>query len=130
MLSNAHFLAKFRFDKAENEPGKNLQNLLIFPILLTLTLASRSPGPAGAPAGGAGVVRHPAEPPPPNTADRVPARRSWHLAVFLFPSRRQKKEIAVYRFELPVTVHDWPARLIIAKRIRVNRISVSLDPNI
>ena len=33
MLSNAYFLAKFRFDTAENEPAKNL---LIFPILLTL----------------------------------------------------------------------------------------------
>ena len=32
MLSNAYFLAKFRFDTAENEPAKNLQNLLIFPI--------------------------------------------------------------------------------------------------
>ena len=29
MLSNAYFLAKFRFDTAENEPPKNLQNLLI-----------------------------------------------------------------------------------------------------
>ena len=26
MLSNAYFLAKFRFDSAENEPAKNLQN--------------------------------------------------------------------------------------------------------
>ena len=34
MLSNAYFLAKFRFDTAENEPAKNL---LIFPILLSLT---------------------------------------------------------------------------------------------
>ena len=25
MLSNAYFLAKFRFDTAENEPAKNLQ---------------------------------------------------------------------------------------------------------
>ena len=37
MLSNAYFLAKFRFDTAENEPAKKLQILLIFPILLTLT---------------------------------------------------------------------------------------------
>ena len=29
MLSNAYFLAKFRFDTAENEPAKNLQNLPI-----------------------------------------------------------------------------------------------------
>ena len=28
MLSNAYFLAKFRFDTAENEPAKNLQNPL------------------------------------------------------------------------------------------------------
>ena len=26
MLSNAYFLAKFRFDTAENDPAKNLQN--------------------------------------------------------------------------------------------------------
>ena len=26
MLSNAYFLAKFRFDTAENEPAKNLQD--------------------------------------------------------------------------------------------------------
>ena len=35
MLSNAYFLAKFRFDTAENEPAKNLQNFANFPILLT-----------------------------------------------------------------------------------------------
>ena len=28
MLSNAYFLAKFRFDTAENEPAKNLQNFV------------------------------------------------------------------------------------------------------
>ena len=36
MLSNAYFLARFRFDTAEKEPAKNLQKKLpIFPILLT-----------------------------------------------------------------------------------------------
>ena len=30
MLSNAYFLAKFRFDTAENEPSKLLQNLAKF----------------------------------------------------------------------------------------------------
>ena len=30
MLSNAYFLAKFRFDTAENEPAKNLQNFANF----------------------------------------------------------------------------------------------------
>ena len=33
MLSNAYFLAKFRFDTAENEPAKNLQNFTNFPNL-------------------------------------------------------------------------------------------------
>ena len=31
MLSNAYFLAKFRFDTAENELAKNLQNFANFP---------------------------------------------------------------------------------------------------
>ena len=30
MLSNAYFLAKFRFDTAENEPAKNLQKIANF----------------------------------------------------------------------------------------------------
>ena len=30
MLSNVYFLAKFRFDTAENEPAKNLQNFAKF----------------------------------------------------------------------------------------------------
>ena len=30
MLPNAYFLAKFRFDTAENEPAKNLQNFANF----------------------------------------------------------------------------------------------------
>ena len=43
MLSNAYFPAKFRFDTAENEPAKNLQNFVKFanfadPNPLTLTL--------------------------------------------------------------------------------------------
>ena len=35
MLSNAYFLAKIRFDSAENEPAKNLQNFANLPILLS-----------------------------------------------------------------------------------------------
>ena len=31
MLSNAYFLAKFRFDTADNEPAKKLQNFANFP---------------------------------------------------------------------------------------------------
>ena len=75
MLSNAYFLAKFRFDTAENEPAKNLQNfatfcniLLNLLILLTLTLTLTDPAPevpglragAHAPEGARhrGVARH------------------------------------------------------------------------
>ena len=39
MLSNAYFLAKFRFDTAENEPAKNLPNfakIANFPNFATL----------------------------------------------------------------------------------------------
>ena len=31
MLSNAYFLARFRFDTAENEPAKSLQKFANFP---------------------------------------------------------------------------------------------------
>ena len=59
MLSNAYFLAKFHFDRAENEPAKILQNLN-FPILLTLppnpTLDSCSARPAGGPCAGAAFM--------------------------------------------------------------------------
>ena len=59
MLSNAYFLAKFRFDTAENEPAKRLQysakklqncklaNLLILLILINFAnFAVRRPVPA------------------------------------------------------------------------------------
>ena len=58
MLSNAYFLAKFRFDTAENEPAKNLQNFAKIanfanPNPLTITLVGTRasmlrPPPAGA----------------------------------------------------------------------------------
>ena len=42
MLSNAYFLAKFRFDTPENEPAKNLQNFAKFArILLILLILSQ-----------------------------------------------------------------------------------------
>ena len=51
MLSNAYFLAKFRFDTAENEPAKNLQNFAKFsnfadPNALPLTLEKVPTGSA------------------------------------------------------------------------------------
>ena len=46
MLSNAYFLAKFRFDTAENEPAKNL------PILTPLPPAVLSAGSPAAPGAG------------------------------------------------------------------------------
>ena len=35
MLSNAYFLAKSRFDTAENEPAKNLQNFRFYEFPIT-----------------------------------------------------------------------------------------------
>ena len=43
MLSNAYFLAKFRFDTAENEPAKNLQKIAYFANFANF--ASRKPEP-------------------------------------------------------------------------------------
>ena len=44
MLSNGYFLAKFRFDRAENEPAKNLQNVANFANLRTVGLLPRGRG--------------------------------------------------------------------------------------
>ena len=49
MLSNAYFLAKFRFDTAENETAKNLQKFARFAkqkllILLNLLISGRRSG--------------------------------------------------------------------------------------
>ena len=53
MLSNASFLAKFRFDTAENEPAKNLQNFAkICPNFATFANPNSSGGT------GRGVQRH------------------------------------------------------------------------
>ena len=42
MLSNAYFLAKFRFDTAENEPAKNLQKFAkIFQLRMIRSLTDR-----------------------------------------------------------------------------------------
>ena len=66
MLSNAYFLAKFRFDTAENTPAKNLQNNFgkfanfADPNPLTLTLRDppgRSCGGDVEAAGRAGLQR-------------------------------------------------------------------------
>ena len=41
MLSSAYFLAKFRFDTAENEPAKNLQTFAKFANFRLLRLDGR-----------------------------------------------------------------------------------------
>ena len=54
MLSNAYFLAKFRFDTAENDPAKNLQNLVIllnFPSFANPNPEANEPLNQGAGAG-------------------------------------------------------------------------------
>ena len=55
MLSNAYFLAKFRFDTAENEPAKNSQNFAIFGLMLSM--GNRPAEVAGRYGVGAGAVR-------------------------------------------------------------------------
>ena len=74
MLSNAYFLAKFRFGTAENEPAKNLQNFakINLPILLTRVherYELRRVGPGDEPARRRDEAprrdpRHAREPPP------------------------------------------------------------------
>ena len=75
MLSNAYFLAKFRFDTAENEPAKNLQNvakianfanphphlenLLVGALRVGLGLRDRRPPVLGVVLGGPGEVPGP-----------------------------------------------------------------------
>ena len=44
MLSNAYFLAKFRFDTAENEPAKNLQKFAKFANFADPNQGSRARG--------------------------------------------------------------------------------------
>ena len=59
MLSNADFLAKFRFDTAENEPAKNLQNFANFanPTPLRPNRKHLQPGAAAVGPGPGGVQR-------------------------------------------------------------------------
>ena len=53
MLSNAYFLAKFRFDIAENEPAKNLAKFAKFCQFLQVRQAA-----AGGERGGGEAARH------------------------------------------------------------------------
>ena len=55
MLSNAYFLAKFRFNTAESEPAKNLQNFANFPNFANADVGRAGVGPAAG-VGGAEVV--------------------------------------------------------------------------
>ena len=54
MLSNAYFLAKFRFDTAENEPAKNLQNFAIFATGVLIEMAGGRGGARRGPRRGPG----------------------------------------------------------------------------
>ena len=60
MLSNAYFLAKFRFDTAENEPAKNLQKFANFPNFPNFANPNPKPlkGPAEDVAAGEGGPGH------------------------------------------------------------------------
>ena len=64
MLSNAYFLAKFRFDTAENEPAKNLQNFGKFANIANYARSAVDACPLGVglqllgPAGASGLYEH------------------------------------------------------------------------
>ena len=59
MLSNEYFLAKFRFDTAENEPAKNLRNFAKFANFGDLLhFATRPIGKARCRAGGCAAGAH------------------------------------------------------------------------
>ena len=75
MLSNAYFLANFRFDTAENEPAKNFANFEFsnfLPIFENSSETVWSPGPQPS--------RSPCPPSPPPPSFRRP--------IFTFCSRR------------------------------------------
>ena len=82
MLSNAYFLAKFRFDTAENEPAKNLHKLCKtsqnLPIMRTLTFRIPAPRLLGGLLSRAAAQGHGAGAPwnghggPPRLRDRAP----------------------------------------------------------
>ena len=67
MLSNAYFVAKFRFDTAENELAKNLQNLIFEKCIFEKCIAALSPSGT--------AVRRPRSTPAGTRARRPPSRR-------------------------------------------------------
>ena len=64
MLSNAYFLAKFRFDTAENEPAKILKKFTNFSNFAKPNPLSLRPLAAGEPALGGGMPKRGKTPPP------------------------------------------------------------------
>ena len=58
MLSKGYFLAKFRFDTAENEPAKNLQNFAKFAAHIPRARRGTSEGMDVSDAPGATLVSH------------------------------------------------------------------------
>ena len=95
MLSNAYFLAKFRFDTAENEPAKNLQKKLRnLPILLILR--RRPPrGPRSASPWGRARSASPGR----RRAARPRAgHRPWVYRAGKFLTGIPVREIPVYRY--------------------------------
>ena len=58
MLSNAYFLAKFRFDTAENEPAKNLQNFANFPNFANPNPSPLTPNSSSVSSRGSAIARH------------------------------------------------------------------------
>ena len=87
MLSNSYFLANFRFDTAENEPAKNLQNFAKFANFARAVVVQRDAQPRR-PAGAedhARAVRLAPQPDPGLDGRPVPIQADvLHLLVCLF----------------------------------------------
>ena len=75
MLSNAYFLAKFRFDTAENEPAQNLQHFAKF-----ANYADPTPSGAAAAQGAGPKLRSPATGQPALIAAELSTTRRSHVA--------------------------------------------------
>ena len=96
MLSNAYFLAKFRFDPAENEPAKNLQNFANFANKkaqrpFSQVRAAVPPAAGGAAAAAAALPRAP----PPALPHRADILRQGPSSAFEITRSERKSQFGI-----------------------------------
>ena len=87
MLSNAYFLAKFRFDTAENEPAKNLQNFTKF--------ANFARGAAGAPGAVSASSAQTQNGPAQTTSAQSMRSSIKHFGIWLMSAFHLERKLAV-----------------------------------